>query len=229
MNTRENGVIGDTIAVAPPENMDSARSFGRSAAKTVVVLWLLSVLTFASTPSKTTRRTSSSKKSTASAAARRTTGKSSRTVASASHRSRSSNANDDSSNGTRRGNSRKVVVSRRLVHGRWVRTTQIVHVASGPSYQTHPEPERYEQIQQALATSGYFKGQVNGQWGDDSVAALKQFQSDHKLVNDGKISSLSLIGLGLGPNRELAAKPAEAPTASLPPAPVPAPNPAAQQ
>lgn len=71
-----------------------------------------------------------------------------------------------------------------------------------PSYQLHPDPERYQQIQQALADRGYFKGQVNGAWGDDSVDALKRFQADQKLDTDGKINALSLIGLGLGPKHD---------------------------
>src|ERR1700761_7151770 len=71
--------------------------------------------------------------------------------------------------------------------------------APRPTYQQHPDPERYQQIQQALADHGYFKGQVNGQWGDDSVDALKRFQADQKLDDDGKISALTLTGLGLGP------------------------------
>jgi Putative peptidoglycan binding domain len=70
---------------------------------------------------------------------------------------------------------------------------------AGPNYQLHPDPQRYEEIQKALADRGYFKGEVNGQWGDDSIQALKRFQADHKLPDDGKINSLSLIGLGLGP------------------------------
>ncbi|MGI9071644.1 MAG: peptidoglycan-binding domain-containing protein [Bryobacteraceae bacterium] len=69
----------------------------------------------------------------------------------------------------------------------------------GPSYQLHPDPERYQEIQRALADRGYFKGEVNGKWGDDSTDALKRFQADQKLPDDGKINSLSLIGLGLGP------------------------------
>jgi hypothetical protein len=71
-----------------------------------------------------------------------------------------------------------------------------------PSYQPHPDPERYQQIQQALAERGYFKGQVNGEWGDDSVGALKRFQADQKIEDDGKINALTLIGLGLGPKHE---------------------------
>ena len=73
------------------------------------------------------------------------------------------------------------------------------HAVPRPTYQLHPDPERYQQIQQALADRGYFKGQVNGEWGDDSVDALKRFQADQKLDDDGKISALTLTGLGLGP------------------------------
>ncbi len=71
-----------------------------------------------------------------------------------------------------------------------------------PTYQLHPDTERYQQIQQALADRGYFKGPVNGEWGNDSVDALKRFQADQKLDTDGKINSLSLIGLGLGPRHD---------------------------
>jgi peptidoglycan hydrolase-like protein with peptidoglycan-binding domain len=50
-----------------------------------------------------------------------------------------------------------------------------------------------------LADRGYYKGTVNGEWGDDSVEAMRHFQADRKLDEDGKITALSLIGLGLGP------------------------------
>jgi peptidoglycan hydrolase-like protein with peptidoglycan-binding domain len=74
--------------------------------------------------------------------------------------------------------------------------------APRPSYQTHPTADRYKEIQQALADKGYYKGQVDGNWGDDSVEALKKFQTDHHLDNEGKITSLSLIQLGLGPKHD---------------------------
>ena len=77
----------------------------------------------------------------------------------------------------------------------------------GSSYQTHPDSVRYKEIQQALADKGYFKGEVNGQWGDDSVAAIKQFQADQKLPDDGKISASTLIDLGLGPKHDAALPP----------------------
>jgi peptidoglycan hydrolase-like protein with peptidoglycan-binding domain len=77
----------------------------------------------------------------------------------------------------------------------------------GPSYQTHPDAARYKEIQQALADKGYYKGEVNGQWSDDSVNAMKQFQTDQKLPDDGKISAPALIGLGLGPKHDAAPPP----------------------
>jgi hypothetical protein len=64
-----------------------------------------------------------------------------------------------------------------------------------------PTAERYQQIQQALAEKGYYKGEPNGQWGADSVDALRRFQNDQNLTSDGKLNSLSLIALGLGPKR----------------------------
>jgi peptidoglycan hydrolase-like protein with peptidoglycan-binding domain len=94
-------------------------------------------------------------------------------------------------------------------HKRPVTRRKVARVRK-PAYQVRPDPERYKEIQQALADKGYFKGDVNGQWGDDSVSAMKQFQADQKLPDDGKISAPALIGLGLGPKHE--ATPAAPPT-----------------
>jgi hypothetical protein len=107
----------------------------------------------------------------------------------------------------------------------------------GPSYQTHPTPERYQEIQQALADKGYYKGPVNGEWGDDSTDALKRFQTDNKIYSDGKVNSLSLIQLGLGPKHDGSAAPAPGASPSTittppttPPGPLQAPgNPAATE
>ncbi len=92
--------------------------------------------------------------------------------------------------------------------------------AAGPSYQLHPDSSRYTEIQKALADRGYFKGEANGVWGDDSVDALKRFQADQKLDADGKINSLSLIGLGLGPKHDayLPPHPARSPASAAAPA-----------
>jgi len=171
--------------------MLGAPSIGR-----VTALLLLSCLAFSQTASKTT----AAKKKPAATATKRPAAKTTASV----HTRAAVVAHDDK--GSARVRARKVVVTRKLVHGKWVRTTQIVHSEPpAPSFQTHPDADRYQQIQQALAQKGYFKGEANGEWGDDSVAALKQYQTDKKIPNDGKITALSLIGLGLGPNRETAA------------------------
>jgi peptidoglycan hydrolase-like protein with peptidoglycan-binding domain len=69
------------------------------------------------------------------------------------------------------------------------------------SFQQAPTADRYKEIQQALISKGYLQGEATGQWGPDSVAALTRFQTDQNLTADGKIGSLSLIALGLGPKR----------------------------
>jgi len=99
------------------------------------------------------------------------------------------------------------------------------HVAVRPSFQLHPDPGRYQQIQQALATRGYFKGTANGVWKDDSVDALRRFQTDQKITdNDGKINALSLNALGLGAKHDSSylsptAVAGAIPAADLPPPP----------
>lgn len=99
------------------------------------------------------------------------------------------------------------------------------HVVVGPSFQLHPDPERYQQIQQALAARGYFKGNANGVWGNDSVDALRRFQTDHKISdNEGKINALSLNALGLGARHDSSylspnAVAGTIPSAGLPPPP----------
>jgi len=74
------------------------------------------------------------------------------------------------------------------------------------------------EIQRALSDRGYYKGSVDGNWNADSVDALRRFQKDQNLQSDGKISSLALIGLGLGPKHEpmgdYAAKPVAKPPAN---------------
>jgi len=85
--------------------------------------------------------------------------------------------------------------------------------------QLAPTPQRYKEIQEALAAKGYLKPEdANGAWNQASVDALKKFQAGQNLDSTGKINSLSLIALGLGPKRETAAP---KPPAESPPAPSP--------
>jgi hypothetical protein len=75
----------------------------------------------------------------------------------------------------------------------------------GRSYsQRTPETARIQQIQEALAQRGY-PCNSNGVWDGATVAALKKFQEDQNINNltgRGKLDSLTLIALGLGPQRE---------------------------
>jgi hypothetical protein len=69
--------------------------------------------------------------------------------------------------------------------------------------QTSPAPERYKEIQEALVSKGYLSPDAaNGAWNPESTEALKRFQGEQNLDSSGKINSLSLIALGLGPKHE---------------------------
>ncbi len=84
--------------------------------------------------------------------------------------------------------------------------------------QLSPTPERYKEIQEALVSKGYLTSdQANGKWSDSSTEALKKFQADQNLDGNGKINSLSLIALGLGPKRDIAASPKPAAPPSVTP------------
>jgi peptidoglycan hydrolase-like protein with peptidoglycan-binding domain len=81
------------------------------------------------------------------------------------------------------------------------KSAKSVTPANRRSNQATPTVERYQEIQQALAERGYFEGPADGRWGVSSAEALKRFQREQNLVEDGKLGSLSLIALGLGPRR----------------------------
>lgn len=89
-----------------------------------------------------------------------------------------------------------------------------------PAGQGKPSPERYAEIQRALKQRGYFQGEADGKWGESSTLALKKFQQEQNLKPDGKLGSLSLIALGLGPKRgsvqPASAAPQSAPTPTPP-------------
>ena len=65
--------------------------------------------------------------------------------------------------------------------------------------QTAPTPDRYREIQDALNKKGYLHGDASGVWNQDSADALRRFQQDQNLKASGKLDSLSIIALGLGP------------------------------
>ena len=78
--------------------------------------------------------------------------------------------------------------------------------------QLAPTSDRYKEIQDALASRGYLQPeQATGAWNDASIDALKRFQIEQNLDSTGKINSLSLIALGLGPKHDALPAPAPAP------------------
>jgi hypothetical protein len=89
--------------------------------------------------------------------------------------------------------------------------------------QSAPTPERYKEIQEALASRGYLKSEANGKWDTQSADALRQFQTDRGLTPTGKLSAASLIGLGLGPKNSAApiVPPVPSKEPGIPPAELP--------
>ena len=103
------------------------------------------------------------------------------------------------------------------------------NTATWRSRQTAPTPDRYKEIQSALASRGYLHAEPNGVWDSDSTDALRLFQKDQNLEPSGTGNSLSLIGLVLGPKRPAAALPAApSPAKPVSPAAAPSPSPAVE-
>jgi peptidoglycan hydrolase-like protein with peptidoglycan-binding domain len=71
-----------------------------------------------------------------------------------------------------------------------------------PPRQAAPTPERYKEIQKALADKGYLKSEPSGVWDAESIDAMRQYQTDRNLEPTGKLSAAALIDLGLGPKKE---------------------------
>jgi len=92
------------------------------------------------------------------------------------------------------------------------RRTAPVHTAAARPRQLQPTPERYHEIQDALVAKGYLRpDQATGNWDQNSIDALKRFQAEQKLDASGKITSMSLIALGLGPKHDSAPLPTPSP------------------
>ena len=84
------------------------------------------------------------------------------------------------------------------------------------TYQLHPTAARYKQIQQALADKGYYHGEIDGEWGPQSISALQRFQTERGIENEGKVTALALIGLDLGPKHTHSIVPVVAPDTAQP-------------
>jgi peptidoglycan hydrolase-like protein with peptidoglycan-binding domain len=63
-----------------------------------------------------------------------------------------------------------------------------------------PEPERIQEIQQALVQAGYLNAQPNGRWDDQTREAMRRYQADKGFPVTGLPEAKSLMKLGLGPH-----------------------------
>jgi hypothetical protein len=79
------------------------------------------------------------------------------------------------------------------------RRKSVARRAPAPSNQRTPSKERYAEIQEALSKAGFYQGDADGVWKQDSIEALKDFQDASGFEPTGKIDARSLIKLGLGP------------------------------
>jgi hypothetical protein len=64
------------------------------------------------------------------------------------------------------------------------------------------DPERAEQIQEALIREHYLAGEPAGTWNQASEDALRRYQADHGWQSKTVPDSRALISLGLGPSHD---------------------------
>lgn len=80
--------------------------------------------------------------------------------------------------------------------------------------QKAPTVDRVNQIQAALARDGSFQGLPSGKWDDNTVAAMRRFQTAHGLNPSGKLDAPTLQRLGLGSETAGVAAPTPPPGAT---------------
>ena len=64
------------------------------------------------------------------------------------------------------------------------------------------DPERAEEIQEALIREHYLSGEAAGSWNEASEAAMRRYQADHGWQSKTVPDSRALISLGLGPSHD---------------------------
>lgn len=80
--------------------------------------------------------------------------------------------------------------------------------------QKTPTADRVNQIQAALARDGSFQGLPSGKWDDNTIAAMRRFQTAHGLNPSGKLDAPTLQRLGLGSETAGVAAPTPPPGAT---------------
>lgn len=68
--------------------------------------------------------------------------------------------------------------------------------------QQNIDPERAQQIQEALIREHYLNGEAPGTWDASSEAAMRRYQADHGWQSKTVPDARALISLGLGPSKE---------------------------
>src|ERR1039458_8609218 len=92
-------------------------------------------------------------------------------------------------NGAGMASSRKPGTTSRTASSR-ARMTPAKRGVTWRNRQTSPSPDRYREIQGALAAKGFLKPEdATGTWNQTSSDALKKFQAEQNLESSGKIDS----------------------------------------
>jgi len=60
-------------------------------------------------------------------------------------------------------------------------------------------PQSVQVVQQRLRQLGQYSGNIDGQWGPDSVIALQRFQEQHGIQPTGQLNESTVASLGLNP------------------------------
>ena len=79
------------------------------------------------------------------------------------------------------------------------------------------DPQRAQEIQEALILERYLSGQATGTWNDASEEAMRRYQADNGWQSKTVPDSRALIKLGLGPSKDHLLNPQSAMTAPDPP------------
>jgi hypothetical protein len=64
------------------------------------------------------------------------------------------------------------------------------------------DPERAQEIQEALIREQYMSGEASGTWNQSSEVAMRRYQADHGWQSKTVPDSRALISLGLGPSHD---------------------------
>jgi hypothetical protein len=112
-------------------------------------------------------------------------------------------------------------------HTRYVRPTPVTALNGWQRLaRLHLQPERVQEIQQALIREGYLQGEPSGLWDTRTHDAMLHFQTDHGFPATGLPEAKSLMKLGLGSHPlppDLDHGPAAAPAAGAAESSLPAP------